>query len=37
MTAYPYVVKYKNKKFMFYNGNLYGKDGIGLAIENKNK
>ena len=33
MIAYPYVIKYKNQKFMFYNGNAYGKEGVGLAIQ----
>lgn len=32
MMCYPCVISYKNKKFMFYNGNSFGKDGIGLAI-----
>ena len=31
MLAYPSLVKIKNKLFMFYNGNGYGKDGIALA------
>jgi hypothetical protein len=30
--AYPYVLKYKNKKIMFYNGNSFGKTGFGYAI-----
>ena len=29
---YSSVVSYKNKKYMFYNGDNYGKNGIGLAI-----
>ena len=33
MIAYPHVIKYKNRKYMFYNGNEYGKEGVGLAIE----
>mgnify|MGYP001348373086 CR=1 FL=1 len=33
MIAYPYVIKHKKKKFMFYNGNTYGKDGVALAIK----
>jgi len=33
MIAYPYVIKYKKKKFMFYNGNMYGREGVGLAVE----
>lgn len=32
MLAYPYVVIYKNKKYMFYNGNYFGKGGFGYAI-----
>ena len=35
MIAYPHVIKHKNTKYMFYNGNDYGKEGIGLAIEDK--
>ena len=30
--AYPAVVVHKRKKYMFYNGNRFGKDGIALAI-----
>jgi predicted GH43/DUF377 family glycosyl hydrolase len=30
--AYPNVLKNKNTLYMFYNGNQFGKDGIGLAI-----
>lgn len=33
MIEYAAVVKYKGKHFMFYNGNNYGIDGIGLAVE----
>ena len=29
---YASVIKYKNKYIMFYNGNNYGFDGIGLAV-----
>ncbi len=29
---YASLIKYKKKIFMFYNGNEYGKNGIGLAI-----
>lgn len=32
---YPFVFNHKNKKFMLYNGNGYGKTGIGLAILDK--
>ena len=31
MMAYPYVIKVKNKLFMFYNGNEFGKYGFGFA------
>ena len=31
MLAYPHVIKDKNELIMFYNGNGYGKSGIGLA------
>ncbi|WP_440650521.1 hypothetical protein [Candidatus Pelagibacter sp. HIMB1495] len=33
MIAYPHVVKHKKIKYMFYNGNDYGKEGVCLAIE----
>jgi len=33
MIEYAGVVKHKDQCFMFYNGNNYGYDGIGLAIE----
>jgi predicted GH43/DUF377 family glycosyl hydrolase len=33
MISYAAVVKYKGRKFMFYNGNNYGYGGIGLAVE----
>ncbi len=32
MVCYPCVIKYYNKKYMFYNGNDFGKTGFGLAI-----
>ncbi len=32
MIEYPYILDHKAKRFMFYNGNGYGKSGIGLAI-----
>lgn len=31
MSCYPYIFKYKEKKLMLFNGNGYGKTGIGLA------
>ncbi len=32
MLEYAYVVSHNGKKYMFYNGNNYGKDGIGYAV-----
>jgi hypothetical protein len=32
MTAYPNIVLVDNKKYMFYNGNEFGKNGFGYAI-----
>lgn len=32
MVAYPAVVKWKDKVYMFYNGNDMGKDGFGYAV-----
>ena len=32
MIEYASIVKYGDTKYMFYNGNNYGYDGIGLAI-----
>jgi len=31
MQTYPCVVEFKNQKFLFYNGNGFGKTGIGYA------
>ena len=31
MIAYPHVVSYRGKKFLFYNGNTFGQSGIGYA------
>ena len=31
--AYPWVLLYQGKRFMLYNGNGFGRDGIGIAIE----
>ena len=38
MIAYPHIINHKNKKYMLYNGNSYGKEGFGLAVgyEKKN-
>jgi hypothetical protein len=33
MVAYPYIIKEKDKLIMFYNGNEFGKTGIGYAIQ----
>ncbi len=33
MIEYAAVVRHEGRRFMFYNGNNYGYDGIGLAIE----
>lgn len=33
MIEYGSVVTYRDRHFMFYNGNNYGYDGIGLAVE----
>jgi len=32
MMCYPFVIKNKSKIYMLYNGNRFGKDGIGLAV-----
>jgi hypothetical protein len=32
MVCYPHVFNHKGKKYMLYNGNGYGRTGIGLAI-----
>ena len=36
MVAYPYVIKYNNKLFAFYNGNGFGKTGFGYATKELN-
>jgi hypothetical protein len=33
MVAYPYIIKENDKLIMFYNGNNFGKTGIGYAIK----
>jgi len=30
--CYPYIFKHREKKYMLYNGNGYGKSGFGLAV-----
>ncbi len=32
MITYPNIVNYKGEKFMFYNGNGFGRTGFGYAI-----
>jgi len=32
MIAYPFVFEHKNKKYMLYNGNDYGRTGFGYAV-----
>ena len=32
MKCYPNVIKFNDKKYMFYNGNGFGKSGFGYAI-----
>ena len=32
MICYPFVIVHKKKKYMFYNGNNFGENGIALAI-----
>jgi hypothetical protein len=32
MTAYPYLLDHRGQRYLFYNGNGYGKTGVGLAI-----
>ena len=33
MIEYSSVIKYKDQHFMFYNGNNFGYDGIGMAVQ----
>lgn len=35
MICYPFVFDYKAERYMFYNGNGYGKSGFGLAVLEK--
>ena len=32
MMAYPYIVDYEDKRYMFYNGNGFGRSGFGYAL-----
>ena len=34
MIAYPCIYKYNKELYMFYNGNQFGKTGIGIAVTN---
>lgn len=36
MVAYPFVFSHTGKKYMLYNGNNFGKDGVGYAILDSN-
>jgi hypothetical protein len=31
--AYPYIFVHEGRKYMLYNGNAFGRDGFGLAVE----
>ncbi|MEM7525864.1 MAG: hypothetical protein AAF360_19335 [Pseudomonadota bacterium] len=33
MIEYAVIVSYAGRRFMFYNGNNYGFDGVGVAVE----
>jgi hypothetical protein len=35
MVSYPYVILYRNKYYMFYNGNGFGRTGFGYATLNR--
>lgn len=37
MIAYPFILRSQNKKYMFYNGNGFGKSGIGYAVSDAGK
>ena len=32
MICYPFVFEHKDRRYMLYNGNSYGKDGFGFAV-----
>ncbi|MGH9872613.1 MAG: hypothetical protein ACRD9S_09120 [Pyrinomonadaceae bacterium] len=32
MMAYPYIVDYEDKRYLFYNGNGFGRSGFGYAV-----
>jgi hypothetical protein len=32
MTEYPYILEHHGRRYMLYNGNGYGKTGVGLAV-----
>jgi hypothetical protein len=31
--AYPYVFQHEQRRYMLYNGNGFGRDGLGMAVE----
>ena len=33
MICYPNIVVHRSKKYMFYNGNGFGRKGFGLTVE----
>ena len=33
--CHPVVVRHKGKRFMFYNGNRFGIDGVALAVKSE--
>ena len=32
MLSYPFAIVQEGKRFMLYNGNAFGKEGIGFAV-----
>jgi len=35
MICYPYIIDHEGKRYMLYNGNGYGKSGMGIAVLNQ--
>jgi hypothetical protein len=35
MLTYPWVFRHENTMYMLYNGNSYGKTGVGLAVASR--
>ena len=35
MVCYPFIVERNDSLFMFYNGNGFGKTGVGYAIQKR--